>query len=64
IPELDESYTKMSDNIQLILLFNPSPLVINCTNDGKKEEAGNGSQFSNYTIYNANGFINLLKSKD
>ena len=64
IPELDESYTKKSDNVQLILLFNPSPLVINCTSNGKKEEAGNGSQFSNYTIYNANGFINLLKSKD
>ena len=64
IPDFDEEHTKKYDNVKRILLFNPAPIVITCNCDGKKEIAGNGSQFCNYTIYTAKGFLNLLDETD
>ena len=60
IPDFDEEYTKEYRNVKKILLFNPSPIVITCNCDGKKEIVGNGSQFCDYTVYTAKGFLDLL----
>ena len=60
IPDFDEEYTKDYGNVKKILLFNPSPIVITCNCDGKKQIVGNGSHFYDYTIYTAKGFLDLL----
>ncbi len=63
IPPLDKKYIKSSSTP--VYIFNPSPVEINyISEDNEKKLGGNGSRIHTTTIYNGNGFLNMLGSRE
>lgn len=62
LPPLDEKY--LTPDSKVILLFNPSPIVITFTTHSNRREIGaDSADFDGWLIYSANGFKKLLKSE-
>ena len=66
IPPIDKKYADpRTKNMIPVLLFNPSPVEINYLDEeNQKLVAGNGSVIHGQTVYNANGFLNILGGRE